>query len=110
MSRKNVPPQRISQIQDPEARKNFQELVEFFRQNSPLLGFRMIDLTFTQAEENYRFRHGLGIVPQDILVTFFVGPGTLTWNYNSFDSEFLDITVTGECRVRALIGSYRESP
>lgn len=66
----------------------------------------MLEINVDQARANYRFKHGLRFAPKDVIQTSLQGAGTLTWNYALFDQEFLDITTTGPCKVRAFIGTY----
>ncbi len=97
----------IQDITDLFLRKNFEALKDYFQRENQLLGFQHIDITFTKAETNYKVAHNLGFTPLDVLTSHFVGPGTLTWNYDRFNSTHLDITTSDECRVRAFIGLYQ---
>lgn len=100
---------RIEEIEDPLVRENFQRLIEFFQQQSLLQGvFKHFQITIPQAVTNYRYRHGLGFQPKDVIQSSLTGVGALTWNYASFDKEYVSITTTGPCVVRAFIGRYEE--
>lgn len=100
---------RIEEIQDAATRENFQKLEEIFKVFPLLKGeWRFITLTFTGAVTNYKYIHGLGFIPKDVIQTSKTGAGTLTWNYSSFNRTSIDITTTGACSVRAFIGSYKE--
>lgn len=94
------------QVTDGTARENFQRLLDFFKIENHLFGFKQFELVFTSAVTNYRYRHGLGYLPKDIVQTSLLGPGSLTWNYSLFNAEFLDITTTDACTVRVFVGAY----
>ena|SRR3990167_5300767 len=96
-------------IKDVYVRENFFRLKKFFDKNVILKpDFRHFEIVFTAAVTNFRFKHGLGYLPKDIIQTSSIGAGALTWNYSLFTDEFLDITTTGVVTVRAFIGTYRE--
>ena len=69
-------------------------------------GFEFITATFT-ASGTFKVAHGLGFKPLDVIQSSLTGAGALTWNYGSFDSTNLSVTVTDACVVRAFIGAYR---
>ena len=97
----------LTNIREPESRENFQKVEQFLRDENLLASdFKFFELTFTKAETNKRIPHGLGFTPKDVIQTSSTGAGALTWNYALFNAEFLDITTTGSCVVRAFIGNY----
>lgn len=53
------------------------------------------ELSFTANQTNLRFPHQLGFQPKDAWLTSEIGTGTLQFNYDKFDPEFLDLTVSG---------------
>jgi hypothetical protein len=55
---------------------------------------------------NYRYPHKLGFVPEDVIQTSLRGAGAVTWNYDQFNRDYLDVTTTGACVVRAFVGLY----
>ena len=58
------------------------------------------------AVTNLRIPHGLNFQPKDIIQTSSVGAGVVSWNYELFDREEIDITTTGAVTLRAFIGVY----
>ncbi len=99
----------LAQIKDLNIRENFGKIQDFFRASSFIAAqFRFITIEFTVAQANIRYPHKLGFVPRDVLQTSLRGTGGLTWNYDLFDKDFLDITVTGPCIVRAFVGAYQD--
>jgi hypothetical protein len=50
---------------------------------------------FTGDQTNFRFPHNLGFQPKDAWLTSEIGTGVLQFNYDLFDTEELDITVSG---------------
>ena len=97
----------LNEIQDRYVRENFKRLQEFLRVSNMLEGFTFVEIELTQAVTNYRYYHGLGYIPQDIIQTRFTGPGELTFNYSRFDRQYLDLSTTGACTVRALVGTIK---
>lgn len=94
------------EITDIFIRNNFQNLADYFFKQNQLLNFKFVELVFTQATANFLYPHGLGYVPQDIIVTKIVGAGIVQFNHGLFDNVNVNITVTGACRIRFYLGSY----
>lgn len=99
----------LEEISDTYIQQNFVRLLAFFTKQR-LLGaeFKHFEISFKGAVTNSKFKHNLGFVPRDVIQTSSIGAGVLTWNYDKFDANFLDITTTGAVRVRAFVGSYQE--
>ncbi len=96
-------------VGDAQARRCFEILQDALKGIAILAGrFELVEITFTAAKANFKHPHHRGFVPKDVLQLRITGTGTLTWNYALFDRNFLDITVTGPCVVRAFIGSCGE--
>lgn len=97
------------EITDNFIQENFRRL-ETFLLNQILLkaNWRFIELTFTAAVTNYKYKHNLNFTPRDVIQTSKTGSGSITWNYASFDETNLDITTTGACVVRAYVGRHDE--
>lgn len=97
------------EIEDEFSQENFRRLGDYFK-DSPLekFQFKFFEIPFTMAVTNFRYPHNLGFSPKDVITTFVSGGATVTWNYDSFDSSFLDITTSGPTTVRALVGRYAE--
>jgi len=95
-------------LTDTAIRNNFKRIEDEFNLMVLLRGkFEHFIISIPKAVTNYRYKHGLGFMPKDIIQTSIVGSG-LTWNYSLFDKDYLDITTTGEVTVRGFIGSYQE--
>lgn len=95
--------------QDPVAQENFNRLENFINNEAILrTGFEFASIRIGSAVTNFRYRHNLGFLVKDVIVTSVIGPGAVTFNYDKFDSQFLDITTTGACVIRAFLGSYAE--
>ena len=102
----NLPGFYFPQLVDEFARKNFTMLADFLRGETPLLGFRRIEQTFT-GPETRAVPHGLGFQPEDAWVSF-VSAGTAVLNYDKFDAAQVTISVTTACKVRFFVGTYRQ--
>lgn len=97
----------INQVVDPVARENFVKISEYVGSENLLLGqFKFYEIIFTQAETNKKIPHGLGFLPKDIIQTSRTGVGEINWNFDEFDSTYLDVSTSDACVVRAFIGSY----
>jgi hypothetical protein len=101
-----VPVLTVKEIADPVVQQNFNNLAQYFQTQNQLLGFRFFDLTFTKATANFLVSHGFNYIPQDVITTKITGSGTVSFNYGLFDTTNINITVTGACRVRFLVGTY----
>jgi hypothetical protein len=93
-------------ITDEYTRKNFDNLISYFKAQNQLLGFNFFDQTFTKATLNFLLAHGCTTAPQDVIVTKVTGPGLVTFNHGLFDATNINITVTDACRIRFFIGTY----
>lgn len=100
---------QIEKVEDPIARENFQRLQDDSLKDAlPKGQWKFFEIVFTKAVTNFKYPHSLGFMPKDIIQTSLKGAGSLTWNYNLFDSTNLNITTSGACTVRAFVGSYSE--
>jgi hypothetical protein len=96
---------KLSDIKDYNTRKSFELLVGLLDRQVILSGdMTLFTLTFTSAVTNFKYPHKLTFTPKDVIPTSTTGAGTLTFNYSKFDATNLDITTTGACVVRCLIG------
>lgn len=93
-------------IKDLYIRNNFQAIANFFTKENQLVGFKHLTFSFTEAQTNSKVQHGLGYVPQDVIITRITGTGILSLNWSLFDSASLDVTSTGPCEVRMFVGTY----
>lgn len=96
----------IKEINDTYAQSNFKNLREYFNKQNQLLNFNFLEFNFPAAVANQKIAHGLGLIPQDVIITRITGVGTATLNWALFDSANLDVTTTGACRIRFFVGSY----
>jgi hypothetical protein len=95
----------LTEIVDQYVRENFKRILSEFT-DSPLLNGQWVlkTYTFTAAVTNQRLPHGLSFVPVDVILTSKTGSGSLTVNYALIDKTYLDLTTSGACVVRLLIG------
>lgn len=99
----------LETIKDTQVIKALQRIKEVFRPQVLLDGqWRFYEITFTKAVDNLKYPHGLKFTPLDVLQTYISADAAVIWNYNEFDGENLDITVSAPCTVRAFIGRYQE--
>lgn len=100
-----IPP--YEKLQDPVARECFQWIIDYVR-DVPLLqgNFRHFQMEFTRAETDLLIPHHLGFKPEDIIQTSKTGAGTITFNYEDFDTRNISITTSNACVVRFFAGRY----
>lgn len=85
------------------------ESIKRFIENNPIAAgeWRFIELQFSSSVTNYGYKHSLNFTPSDVIQTSVIWTstvGTVTWNYTSFTSTDINITVTQPCTIRAFIG------
>lgn len=99
----------LHELQDDRARDNFVKIKKALASEATLKGnWSFFEITISKAVTNYKFLHNLGFTPKDVIQTSLTGAGSLTWNFSKFDKNYLDITTTGACVVRAFVGLYKE--
>ncbi len=86
----------LEQTKDPVARENFQKLDEFFV-NDPIIshGYKFFRLRFTQTITSAQIRHNLGFKPNLVLTAFLEGAGNVSFEMDSFTSEYIQMTLAG---------------
>lgn len=99
----------LNEIQDPIARENFDRLMRAARETA-MSGFygKFLEFTTAIAVTARAIPHGLAFIPKDVIQTSLTGAGAVTWLYATFDREFVYLTTTGACVVRAFVGTYQE--
>ena len=74
--------------------ENFRRIQDFLNSQVFLMG-------------DFKFKHNLDFIPKDIIQTAKTGTATVTFNYDRFDENYIDITTSGAVTVRFLAGSMR---
>lgn len=106
MTQASAPQLLIKEINDTYVQNNFKNLREYFQKQNQLLNFNFVEFNFPAAVTNQKIAHGLGLVPQDVIITRLTGAGSITMNWALFDGTNIDITTTDACRIRLFVGSY----
>jgi hypothetical protein len=96
-------------IEDRWAQDNF-DRIRRFNDEVPFNRFegQHFEIELTGAVTDFEYPHNLGFQPKDIFETWHNPAGVLTWNYDKFDKDNLNLTTTGAVIVRAFIGRYEE--
>ena len=99
---------RLIDIENESVRDNFILLIEEMNK----ISFNKFDgkhrvYEFTGVETNKKIPHGLGFKPVDVLQTSLRGAGAITFNYDLFDETNINITTTGACTVRLILGRFQ---
>lgn len=93
-------------IDDEPTREALQWLYEYILQQSLLkANLQLFELTFSRAETTLDVPHNLGLVPRDIIPTYWTDGVTVTFNRDRFTSTTFNITTSAAGTVRFLGGS-----
>jgi hypothetical protein len=96
----------LAQVEDDYARENFKRIQDANVNHPVTRGeWRVLELAFYKAETNVKVPHGLKFLPKDVILTSKTGAGSLTINYDRTDLTNLDLTTSGACVIRLLLGS-----
>lgn len=96
-------------IADVWVRENFSRIYRYLKDQIILDGnWKFYELEFEEAIDHFKYKHGLTFTPKDIIVLAVEGDRNLYFNYELFDQTYIDITAYGACRVRFLVGAYKE--
>lgn len=96
----------VKEVADIYLRKNFQALEDYFQTENQLVGFKFFELSFTDAESARVVAHGLGYIPQDIVLLKITGTGKVQFDRSAFTRANLSVSSTGPCVIRFFVGSY----
>jgi len=97
----------LKDIQDPHVRENFLRIFRYLESQTVLNGnFKFFYLEIPNAETNYKFYHGLGFRPKDVILLNAEGDRGPEFRYDLFTKDTMDISVTGPTKLRFLAGSY----
>jgi hypothetical protein len=106
---RDVPSLSTQDIADPVVRRNFEALRTYFREQNQLLDFKFVEVDFKAAVSQVRVRHGLNVIPRDLLRLEISGPGKLTLHRGQFDDTYMIVSSTDAVHVRMLVGLYKDS-
>lgn len=100
----------IAEVTDKFSQENFKRLIGYFKTQEFMKGeWRFVEITLNSAVTEYKYPHRIGFMPMDVVQTRLTPAGvTLTWNYSKFDTEYINISTSAACVVRAFIGRYSE--
>jgi hypothetical protein len=99
----------LREIDDEHTQENFVRIQDEIRAQAFLKGqWNFVELPFTAAVSNFRFKHNMTFTPKDVILTSSRGAGVATFNFDLFTNEFLDISVTAAVVLRFFMGSYNE--
>jgi hypothetical protein len=95
------------EIEDQYVQENFKRLMDYGNAN-PLdrANFQFFSIDIPSAVTNFKYRHGLGFTPLDVIIMHNSNNAAITLNYSKFDSNELDINASGATLLRCLVGRY----
>lgn len=105
MKKLSTPVIHTREIEDQIIRKNFQNLLDYFERESQFVGFKHLTVEISKAETGLKVRHGLDYTPEDVIISKQTGPGTVTLDYDKFDSNFIVLDATDAVSLRLYVGT-----
>jgi len=97
----------LKDIQDPQARENFDRLVKFVGKQQILDGeWNFYEIDIPNAKEGLSFKHNLSFVPKDVIILNSVGDQNFRLRYNEFTKDNLYLDAAGPVTLRLLVGRY----
>jgi len=97
----------LREIEDKWTRENFQRILRYLQDQVILDGeWQLYEVRFDAPVSNFKFKHNLNFVPQDIILLQVIGNRNVEFNYDQFDRSDIDITAEGPVYIRFLAGRY----
>lgn len=97
-----------AKVKDIYSQDNFKTLEDFVNTQPLFKGFFSFYEIAIPMGANFKFRHRLAFQPKDVLFLSCTGGATVTFNYDNFDREFIDVTASAITRARFFLGRYEE--
>jgi hypothetical protein len=95
----------LSLIEDKVVRDSFQKLMEDYESNPFLAGeWQWFTGATHKPIREYKIRHNLGFIPQDVFVTWVTNEVQVTILYTKIDKEWLVFETFGKCSFRVVAG------
>ncbi len=102
----------LREIEDKYIRENFFRLDKFLRDDTLKKSqFTFFTVTITGSVTNKKFAHNLPFKPTDVILLSVTNSdsATVTWHYDKFDRENVEISTNATCTIRAFLGRYSDS-
>ena len=102
----------LKELEDKFIRENFYRLDKFLREDAlKKAEFSFFELVVLGTVVNKKFAHNLSFKPTDVILLSITKPdsATVTWHYDKFDRESVEISTSGPCTIRAFLGRYSDS-
>jgi len=105
----SIPPLFLDEVKDEYIRENFKFIADYIRDFPLEKGqFKFFKIEVSSPLTNFKWPHKLGYQPKDVIQTYVSNGATITWNYDSFTNELLDLDASTACTIRAFVGRYEE--
>lgn len=99
----------LKDINDKYVRENFFRLSNFINQEVFFQGdFFFFEIDIPKADPDYKIRHGLNFVPQDVFFLAVEGDHRFYFKWEDFDKEFIHVYTSGPCVIRFIAGRLSE--
>lgn len=100
-----------TEIQDLNVRENFNRIENSLRDESILkAGFSFYEFDVSApapGPTEVKLYVKMDYLPKDVILTRHTG-STFTFLYDKFTKDYLVISATGPCKIRAFVGTYSE--
>ena len=94
----------------PFLQENWKILDNFFKGTQILNGeFEHFEIINTAAVTNFRFYHNLKFQPKDLISTFTTEGVSVTWKYDTFNVDYIEVTTDGSATLRGFLGRYEKT-
>lgn len=100
---------KLGLIQDPIVREAISSLYEDIRSLELLRAeFKHVEITLDTAIDNFKFFHNFGFKPTHVLTAFVTNDAAVIWDLDDSTKDYVLLTVSAPCTVRAFLGRYQE--
>lgn len=97
----------LKDIDDEYVRENFSRVAHFLQDEAlGKVGWKFFSVSLPAGLT--RFKHSLGYVPKDIIVTAISKDAAVIFHYDDFDKTHLQLEASSACVVRFFAGTYEE--
>ena len=94
----------------PFEQENWRILDNYFKGVQILKGeFQHFEIINSEAVTNFRFYHNLKFEPKDLISTFISEGVSVTWKYDTFNSDYIEVTTDGKATLRGFLGRYEKT-
>jgi len=100
---------KLGLITDPIIREAITSLYEDLRNIALLKAeFKHVEITFDAAVTDFKFYHGFSFIPTHVITGFVTNNANVIWDLDESTKDYILLTTSDACTVRAFLGRYEE--